>query len=128
MSATRDIEIEQGATFSLGLICYDADGEVIDTSSWTFRGQVRRKSDSSGSPAAAFTCVNGSVQDENGDNQVGVLLSISATITAAIACDTATSYKRIPTKMIYDIEAVRGDGSIVRVLQGTASISPEVTR
>lgn len=116
-----DITIEQGATFSTTITITDpVTGAVIDVSGWTFRGKVR-STYSSTTVQASFTF----------DTSLGatgvVTATISAANTALIAVPAATSFVRTIHKYIYDIEGVKVDTSVVRVVEGIAYISPEVT-
>lgn len=110
MSGKLDLTIEQGATFSRTITIKDASNVVVDISTDTFAGQVRKRHQS-GTVEATFTMT---VTDgPNGE----VTATISATDTAAM--DTGD--------FVYDIEWTSGS-TVIRLLEGVATVTPEVTR
>lgn len=121
MAATKKLEIDQGATFPLGLTIKDADLVAIDISAWTFRGQIREF------PESSTTLASFSFDITDGPNGQ-VTASLSAAVTAAIPVPDSKSSSRRVAKYAYDIEAVRADGSVIRLLEGIAEVSPEVTK
>jgi hypothetical protein len=112
--------IEQGTTFvrSFNIQYPDPeDPEVYlnyDLTGYTARMQIRRTIDSS---TAIVTCTteNGriSIDDENGV----VTVSMTDEVTSAIT-----------TSGVYDLEIEDASGNVSRVVQGTVTLSPEVTR
>lgn len=120
MAANYNMSINQGEDFIIKLLIKDDLGNAVNISSYTFDGQLREKYDSS-SIAATFTF-------EFGQNTGEVFVKLSNQVTAAIPCAPATnSNKRPQTEFIYDIEQTK-DGIKTRILQGIASVSPNVTR
>jgi hypothetical protein len=110
MSGKLDLTIEQGATFSRTITIKDASNVVVDISTDTFAGQVRKRHQS-GTVEATMTMT---VTDgPNGE----VTATISATDTAAM--DTGD--------FVYDIEWTSGS-TVTRLLEGVATVTPEVTR
>lgn len=126
LPAKFDIEVSQGATFLMTLTLSDADDVRLDLADETFRGQIRTTYSSAVIVASfSFNVLNQSVAETKGQVEV----SISAANTSAIPVDPATNYNRKNTNMIYDIESQNGTtGVVTRWLEGTAVISPEVTR
>jgi hypothetical protein len=111
MSGKLDLTIEQGATFSRTITIKDASNVAVDISSDTFAGQIRKRHQS-GTVEANFSF---SITDgPNGE----VTATISATDTAAM--DTG--------EFVYDIEWTNTGTNVVRLLEGIATITPEVTR
>jgi hypothetical protein len=111
MSAGRyDIKIEQGATFSLPITVQDSSGSVIDLTGATPRGQLRLNY---ASPRALATfAVSGSMS-------LGTFTcSLTPETTAALPAGNA----------VYDVEIAYSATSVDRLLEGTVTISPEVTR
>lgn len=122
MSAAKsDLVIEQGATFEFILTVKSA-GVAIDVSAWTFRGKIK-KVVTSGAEIESF---NFEILDQV-TNTGKVKVSLSATETAALPVEKLDGYVRTVTKFAYDIEGQTGS-TVYRLLEGTASISPEVTR
>jgi hypothetical protein len=110
MSGKLDLTIEQGATFSRTITIKDAQNTAVDISTDTFAGQVRKRHQSDTVEATmSFTITDGA----NGE----VTATISATDTAAMDAGD----------FVYDIEWTSGS-TVVRLLEGTATITPEVTR
>lgn len=113
MSAAKlNIVIEQGATWSKTLTLTDTDtGLPIDLTGYTFRGQMRTDYDAAAA-AASFTCTVASALEGI------VTVYLSATATAAIAYGG----------YVYDIEMVKPDTTVARLLYGKAKVTPEVTK
>jgi hypothetical protein len=110
-----NLTIEQGATFILPVTWKDANDNPINLTGYTARMQVRQYKDSTAALVTATTENNGIVLG-------GALGTITITITA-----TATA--ALPAIIgFYDLELVSGAGTVSRLLQGTATISAEVTK
>jgi hypothetical protein len=110
MSGKLDLIIEQGATFTRTLRITDANNNAVDISTDTFAGQVRKRHQSGTVEATmTFTITNGA----NGE----VTATISATDTGAM--DTGD--------FVYDIEWTSG-AEVTRLLEGIATVTPEVTK
>lgn len=111
-----DITIEQGATFTLNITWKAADGTPIDLTGYTAKMQARWKYTDS-SPLVTFTTADNTI------TLGGVLGTISinglANITGLIE----------PKYGVYDLELTKtSTGTVTRLLQGRAMISPEVTK
>lgn len=115
MAATKNLLIEQGATFRLTLsIKNKSTGQPVNISGHTARMQVR--------PTVASSTVLINATTENGKIAVTgatgtIAVTISATETAALDFGSA----------VYDLESVSG-ATVTRRLQGTVTLSREVTR
>lgn len=117
-AAKYNIVVEQGATYNL-LITIKTPGvspTPIDVSTWLFAGQIR-KSPTDSTVLADFTFA---IQNQI-TNTGEVLISLTDADTAAIPADGPT------TNLVYDIEATVGS-TVTRLLQGSATLSAEVTR
>lgn len=120
-----DILIEQGATFELDMTLTDENGDRIDLTGHTFRGQVRASfSDSAIVATMSFT--PGDQTQPATKGTVKATISAANTTTIPVPANTDSPERPI-TKMIYDIESEVA-GTVYRWLQGAAMISPEVTR
>lgn len=115
-----DLPVEQGATFSWALTI-KADDLPVDITGYSFRGQIR-DTYSSGAILASFTFT---ITDATAGQ---VSMTMTAAETTAITVDPATSYERTITNATYDVEMVDTAGTVFRILEGTALISPEVTK
>lgn len=109
--ASHDIIIDQGSTFSKTLTLKDDNSAVINITNDTFRGQVRKHHSSTDIQATfTFSITNGT----------GGVVTWSLTPTQTAAMGTG--------KFVYDVEWVKADSTVVRLLEGVAECSPEVTR
>lgn len=110
MSAgTYNIKIDQGSDFSLQLTVKE-DGSVKDLAGFSARAQMRPTIDSS-TLTATFTCT---ITDS--DNGI-LTMTLPYTTTDDIAVG----------QYYYDLELYTGSTS-QRLIQGTATVSGEVTR
>lgn len=126
-AASKDIYIEQGATFFLKFqwvtATRDAQNKLVpgpphDLTNYTARMQIRVKR---GAPVLAeATTENGRITlGEGGDPTTGhVTVTLSATETDALTV----------TKAKYDLEVRSSLGVVTRLLQGEVEISPNITQ
>lgn len=122
-AASLDLEIEQGASFERVLTVRDSLNAPIILTGWVFRGQVRRTY-SSEEILASFTCT---VLDQVTDPGK-MTIRLTAAETSAIPVESAIGPNLREVRYLYDLEADAGGGTVYRILQGGAVISPEVTR
>jgi hypothetical protein len=111
-----DLEIKQGATLSLTATWKDSTGTAINLTGYTARMQVRSTYD------AATTIL--SLTSAAGD----IVLGGSAGTIAITASATVTATLTAPWAGVWDLELVSGGGVVTRLLEGSANVSPEVTR
>jgi ketopantoate hydroxymethyltransferase len=106
--------IQQGATFQRTVTWKDENGALINLTGYTARLQIRE------TPDATATIV--SLTDSSGlvlGGSAGTIaITISATATAALTI----------TRAVYDLELVTAGGIVTRLLEGTVSVTPEVSR
>jgi|TARA_Y100000296_G_scaffold79256_1_gene102945 hypothetical protein len=110
--AIHDIEIHQGSTFSKTLTLTDDSDVPINVAADDFRGQVRKRHSS--------TDIQASFEFDNttaGASGV-VTWTLTSTVTAGMTSGSS----------VYDIEWVKESGVVVRLVEGVADITPEVTR
>ena len=110
-----DITINQGATFELTVTWKDSTGAAINLTGYTARMQVR-ETYSSASTVVSLT--NGS----------GITLGGAAGTIAILISATTTAALTAPFSGVYDLELVSAGGVVTRLLQGAATVTPEVTR
>lgn len=114
-AATYDILVEQGATFRLDLVYKDSSGSPIDVSGYTARMQMRRTYDAP-TPLLNLTTENGAI----------TLGGVAGTLVVQA---TPELTRELPAKGgVYDLELVAPSGVVVRLIRGTVSVSPEVTK
>ena len=119
IAGVLDIYIEQGTTWSIDLTIQQSNGQPMDLTGYTGRCQIRSSAISQtilASPAVTVT------DAKNGK----LTISLTADETAAIPVN-GYSYSSV-SQYVYDLELVDGMGRVMRLLNGYARISPEVTR
>ena len=107
--------VEQGTTVAIDFAYQTSAGVAIPLTNYTARMQAR---ETISSPVAVIdaTTANGQLTI-NGAGGI-VSLALSATVTAALDFRTAA----------YDLEIVSSAGVVTRLVQGTITLSREVTR
>lgn len=110
MAATYDITIDQGATFSLGLIFRDALNVAIDLTSATIKSQIR--------PSAESQTILAELTATKDPLVTGrVVLSLASDKTFALDFD----------KAVYDVLVTIGSTK-TRYIEGAVTLSKAVTR
>lgn len=114
-AGTLDITIEQGATFILPIQWMQPDGITpYDLTGYTARMQIRK---SQQSPVLFdATTANGKIVITPAQGKIVV------TMTAAESSALNTKGAQ------YDLEAISGGGIVYRVVQGSVTISPNITQ
>lgn len=124
-AGTYNFTCEQGSTFTRLIeleepdLLADPTGETfvpINIEGYTARMQIRRTIDSS-TTLVSLTTENGGLTVNPADPDNQILISMSDAVTASIS-----------TSGVYDLEIESPDGTVSRILQGTVTLSPEVTR
>lgn len=88
----------------------------VDLTGYTARLQIRETAGAADPPWANLTTENGGITITAAEGKIDLYIS---------AVDTAV----MPAKKgVYDLEMVAPGGDVTRLLAGTATISPEVTR
>lgn len=111
MAVKVNLSIDQGSTFATTFNLTNEDtGEILDLSTYSAAGQIRKHYSSSNS--VSFVCTV--------NTSTGVLAaSLTANTTKAM---TAGRY-------VYDIEVTESvTGSVSRIVEGIVTVNPEVTR
>lgn len=113
MAATANLIIEQGATFTSDVTVKDTDGSAFDLTGYSASAKMALGYAST----RTRTTINTSI---NGDPTTGIItLSLSP---------TETSNLEAPARYVYDVELLKAsDNSIIRVIQGIITVSPNVT-
>lgn len=115
MTTKYDITVRQGETFSMTIQALNRDRTVKNLTGYQVRFQVRATSSSStvlmsGTTEDGRISVNGAAGF--------VTITVGADITAAMSWSSGQ----------YDIEAYTSPANVIRLAEGFASLSPEVTR
>lgn len=113
----HDITIEQGATFKLDVTWRTGEhpAHLVNLTGYTARMQVRRTHKST-DVLLNFTTENGAI----------TLGGAAGTIQIR---GLATLTDDVPAKpCVYDLELVSAGGEVTRLLEGSVTVTPEVTR
>ena len=113
MAATANLFIEQGATFTSDVTIRGTDGGVFDLSGYSASAKMALGYAST----RTRTTINTSI---NSDPTTGIItLSLSP---------TETSNLEAPARYVYDVELLKAsDNSVIRVIQGIITVSPNLT-
>lgn len=116
-----DLFINQGSTLLITVTLKTSAGAPLDITGSSFAGQIRQT-------ATAATALQALTLTKLTPYASGRFsISLTAIQTAALSLIPNTGPQNIPTVWCYDIEKTDGS-TVVRVLQGEAIVSPEVTR
>lgn len=107
MAQKANITIDQGTTFSSGIDLLDDNDEPVSVVNYTARGQIRKHYTSSNAVSFTTTLSNGSL-----------VISLTASQTANM----------VAGRYVYDIELVDPSNTVLRILEGIVTVTPEVTR
>jgi hypothetical protein len=109
-----NIIADQGATFSRNLHWFDPDGTPKDITDYTARMQVRQRFVSTSTILSLVSPTNITL----GGGAGTIVVTASATAMTTI----------VPGEYRYDLEMVASNGVVTRLVQGTFTVRPEVTR
>jgi hypothetical protein len=113
MSASRyDIEIEQGATWSLTLSLKKPNKLPVDLTGYTAKCQIRKTQDEDSDIIAEVT-----TEVQTPFTSGVIALSISREVTSNLDFNTA----------FYDLIIKSDDDKVSRIMKGTVTLSPRVT-
>ena len=124
---TVDLIVAQGADQSYAVRYSTSDGTTttpVDLTDWSARAQLRRK-------------VGGDIWLDLTDTD-GIALTADGLVTVTIDHTTTedpawNAYSRVTsdgpqTLGVWDLELISPDGRVTRLVQGTVTVSPDVTR
>lgn len=115
MAAFHHLVIDQGATLRESFTYKDSDNAVVDLTGYTARSQVRS------SYTSATTILNLT-------SQAGTLTITANTGTIAFNVSATTTAALTPGNYVWDLELVDATGIVTRLVGGTCTVTPEVTR
>ena len=107
--------INQGSTFVMTITITSDGTAAIDITGFTARMQLR---ETHGSANTVVSLTSGAGDITNGGANGVWTVTITSAVTTAL---TARSY-------VYDFEHIDGAGAVTRIIEGTATVTPEVTR
>ena len=113
MAATANLYIEQGATFTSDITVRDNAGEAYDLTGYSASAKMALGYASTRTRVTITTSVAS-------DPTTGVVtLSLTPTETSSLEA---------PARYVYDVELLKAsDNSVIRVIQGIITVSPNVT-
>lgn len=109
MAIKANIVIDQGTDFAATIDVVTANNDVFDLSTYTPKAQMRKNYASAS--ATTFTAV------DNGS---------SGQITISLSSNTTSSLE--PGRYLYDVEITSAGGTVSRVVEGIATVTPGITR
>ena len=110
MAIKSNLTIDQGSDFTATITVSNESGTVINLTDYTGRGQMRK---------SPFTSTYHAFTVTVSDPEAGeVTLAMNSSTTAAI---TAGRY-------LYDVEVVSSGGTVTRIVEGIATVTPEITK
>lgn len=110
MASYANIVIDQGADFEATISLEDENQDPFDLSGYTVTGQLRRTYKS----ATAYDFSVNVADAGNGQ----IVISMTAANTGAIKAG----------RYVFDVIAESGGGVVTRALEGSAEVTPSVTR
>jgi len=111
MAIYSDIQVDQGADFSVEVTIEDATGNIANLTGYTVAGQIRKSYSSS-------TATNFSVSISN---------AAKGEITATLSNTTTAAMKA--GRYLYDIEITKTSGGVkTRVIEGQVTVNPGITQ
>jgi DUF4097 and DUF4098 domain-containing protein YvlB len=108
-----NIRIQQGTDWSLDVTLLDSNGNAVNLTGATFKGQIRDTFAPKGTKLADFT--------------ITIVNASAGSLTINSPNTTNDSTKITATAGVYDIEMTDSSAKISRILQGTVEFLPEVT-
>jgi hypothetical protein len=109
--AYAELTIDQGTTFEASLDLKNDDGTAINVTNYVFQSQIRKSFYSANSTANLVVAITDSVN--------GVIkLSLTSANTANIKAG----------RYLYDVKMTTPAGSTTRIIEGIATITPQVSR
>ena len=109
-AGTYNFVLDQGATFTRQLTVKD-DGSVMNLTGYSVASKMR-STHASGTVVGTFTCTI--------SNATGGIITMSMTSTTTGGIEEGI--------YVYDLEMTSGSGVVTRLMEGTVTVNPEVTR
>lgn len=116
MAANYDFTVEQGANHSFEILYKNSDGSVFDFTGYTAKLQARKTASAS------------EVLIELVSPTDLIFNNILGKITVNFLPSHTITLANTTQKLVYDLEITNGATNVIRIIQGTITVSPEVTR
>jgi hypothetical protein len=107
MATKANLVIDQGSTFASSIDILDENDEAVNLLYYSARGQIRKHYTSTNAVSFTTTVSNGSI-----------IISLTANQTANM----------VSGRYVYDIELIDPANTVLRILEGIVTVTPEVTR
>lgn len=107
MATKANLVIDQGSTFASSIDILDENDEPVVLTNYSARGQIRKHYSSTNSVSFTTTLSNGSL-----------IISLTANQTSNM----------VSGRYVYDLELVDPANTVLRILEGIVTVTPEVTR
>lgn len=111
-AGSYDLEIEQGVTEARDVVIEESS-VAVDITGWTFSAEIRANYGADDVLATATCVITDGAAGE-------MTFTFSDDDTAAIPYREGRNY-------VWDLKAVKGDGTTIRILMGEVIVSPMVT-
>jgi len=119
-----NLEMWQGATFSMVITVKDANANVQNLTSYTARMQMRT-SYGAASATETLTTANGEITITAAEGNVALELASSRTANIAVDYNNGKPPK---STYVYDLELIDNAGKVSKLLYGDVNVYGEVTR
>lgn len=116
-SSVYNFEMNQGSDYTIPLKLQDSTGGAINLAGYSARMQLRRT-------AGACTAID----ELSSDSDDARILIDAAEGRLQLRFPNAVTEKYPAASLVYDVEIKSASGDITRILQGTITVSAEVTR
>jgi len=114
-AAVYNIEIEQGSTWSQEVIWKNNDNSPVNVTGYSASMQIRT---TIASPTSLMDLTSANSKIVVGGVNGKFTITITAAEAAALSWVTA----------VYDLEIISPGGTVIRILKGSVTVDPEVTR
>jgi hypothetical protein len=115
LASTYNINIDQGATYTLAISYKDSNNAAINLTNYTAAMQLR----------ATYSSVDAVLSLSSPSN--GIVITGATGLISITITDTQTAALSA-NSFVYDLEITSPSNVKTRLIQGSATISPEVTR
>ena len=115
MAAFYHLVIDQGATLRESFTYRDSNNAIVDLTGYSARSQIRTSYSASGTVLSATS-------------QAGTVSITAATGLIAFNVPAATTATLTPGNYVWDLEIIDPSGIVTRLVGGTCTVTPEVTK
>jgi len=110
MAIISNLTIDQGSTFSVDIDVTDADGDALNLTNYTVKGQMRK----------TYTSSTATTFESEITNATGGVVTISLTATATNGLKAG--------RYVYDVEITSPTSVVTRIVEGQVEVTPGVTQ